>query len=178
MTRNRRDRSRGQGLVEFALIFPVLVLVLFGVFDFGRAIFAYNTLANAARAGVRVAIVNQNGPSLGCAGGSGGTPPDTTKVSAQDCALQAAVSLGGTTVTVSYMDITDTTACTVTGGTLDGRPALVGCLAVVTTTYTFHPITPIISNVVGNSIVLASTSKEPVEFVCPINLTLKCVPGT
>jgi len=176
MTRTRRDRSRGQGLVEFALIFPVLVLVLLGVFDFGRAIFAYNTLANAARAGVRVAIVNQNGPS-GCAGGNGGTPPDTTKVSAQDCALQAAVSLVGTTVTVTYKDITDRTVCTVTGGNPDGGPALVGCLAVVTTTYTFHPITPIISNVVGNSIVLASTSKEPVEFVCPI-LALKCVPGT
>jgi Flp pilus assembly protein TadG len=174
MNRLRRNRSRGQGLVEFALIFPVLILILFGVFDFGRAIFAYNTLANASRAGVRVAIVNQNVPNLGCASGSGLTPPDTTKVSAQDCAQQAAVSLGGATAKVTYKDITDTNPCTI-GGTADGGPAQVGCLAIVKTTYAFSPITPIISSLVG-TINLASTSKEPVEFVCPISIS-PCQPG-
>lgn len=166
MNRIRRTRSRGQGLVEFALIFPVLVLVLFGIFDFGRAIYAYNTLANASRAGVRVAIVNQNVPNLGCGGGSGVTPPDTTKVSAQDCAQQAAISLAGATATVTYKDITDTNPC---------APVQVGCLAIVKTAYAFHPITPIISSLVG-TINLSSTSKEPVEFVCPISIS-PCVPG-
>ena len=57
--RGRLRDGRGQGLVEFALVFPVIVLILFGVFDFGRAIYAYNTIANAARQGARVAAVNQ-----------------------------------------------------------------------------------------------------------------------
>jgi Flp pilus assembly protein TadG len=170
-----RHRSRGQGLVEFALIFPVLVLVLFGVFDFGRAIYAYNALANASRDGVRIAIVNQNGAGAGCAGGSGATPPDTTNVSAVDCTQQGAISLGGVTATLTYRDITNTTVCTA-GGHADGGPAKVGCLAIVQTTYAFHPVTPLISSLVG-TINLSSTATEPVEFVCPI-LAATCVPGT
>jgi len=55
-----RQHCRGQSLVEFALILPVLLLTLMGIFDFGRAIFAYNAVSNAAREGMRVAIVNQN----------------------------------------------------------------------------------------------------------------------
>ena len=52
-----RRKSRGQTLVEFALILPIFVLLLVGIFDFGRAIYAYNTISNAAREAVRVAIV-------------------------------------------------------------------------------------------------------------------------
>jgi Flp pilus assembly protein TadG len=56
----RRRDGRGQSLVEFALILPVFILVLIGLFDMGRAIYAYNTVSNAARAAARVAIVHQN----------------------------------------------------------------------------------------------------------------------
>jgi Flp pilus assembly protein TadG len=58
--RSPRRAVRGQGLVEFALIIPLLLLLMVGLFDFGRAIYAYNTISNAARAGNRVAIVDQN----------------------------------------------------------------------------------------------------------------------
>ena len=51
---------RGQSMVEFALILPLLVLVTLGIFDAGRAVFAYHTVANSARAAARVAIVNQD----------------------------------------------------------------------------------------------------------------------
>jgi Flp pilus assembly protein TadG len=62
MTTLRRTRTatRGQALVEFALTIPLLLLLTVGLFDFGRAIYAYNTISNAARAGNRVAIVDQN----------------------------------------------------------------------------------------------------------------------
>jgi Flp pilus assembly protein TadG len=43
----------GQGLVEFALLLPILVLIIFGVLDLGRAFFAQIALANAARVGAR-----------------------------------------------------------------------------------------------------------------------------
>jgi Flp pilus assembly protein TadG len=46
-------KGQGQSLVEFALILPVLVLVLVGVFDLGRALFALITITNAAREGAR-----------------------------------------------------------------------------------------------------------------------------
>jgi Flp pilus assembly protein TadG len=56
----KRRASRGQSLVEVAFVLPVLLLILMGIFDFGRAIFAYNAIANAAREAARVAIVDQN----------------------------------------------------------------------------------------------------------------------
>jgi Flp pilus assembly protein TadG len=48
----------GQSLVEFALILPVLLLIITGVFDVGRAAWQENTLAYAAREGTRYAIVH------------------------------------------------------------------------------------------------------------------------
>jgi Flp pilus assembly protein TadG len=56
----RDRRRRGQALVEFALILPLLILLMVGILDFGRAIFAYNSVSNAARTATRVAIVNQH----------------------------------------------------------------------------------------------------------------------
>jgi Flp pilus assembly protein TadG len=53
-----RTRSeRGASSVEFALAFPILFLLTIGFIDFSRAIWGYNTLAYAAREGVRYAAV-------------------------------------------------------------------------------------------------------------------------
>lgn len=57
---NGRRSTRGQALVEFALIVPLFILIVMGLFDVGRAVYAYNTASNAARAAARVAIVNQD----------------------------------------------------------------------------------------------------------------------
>ena len=55
-----RKRQRSQALIEFALVSPVLLLLLFGVIDIGRAIFYYDTLNHAAREGARVAVRASN----------------------------------------------------------------------------------------------------------------------
>ena len=52
--------------MEFALVFPVFILLLFGILDLGRAVYAYNTIGDAAREGARVAIVNQIQTSPDC----------------------------------------------------------------------------------------------------------------
>ena len=57
-------RDRGQALVEFALVIPLFLLMMLALFDLGRAVFAYNTLTNAAREGARLAIVNQDLTSI------------------------------------------------------------------------------------------------------------------
>jgi Flp pilus assembly protein TadG len=44
----------GQSMVEFALLLPLIVLLLVGVFDLGRAFFSYIAITNAAREGTRV----------------------------------------------------------------------------------------------------------------------------
>jgi hypothetical protein len=53
----RRCRSTGQGLVEFALVFPILLLLLVGIVDMGRFVYTANVLSQAAREAARVASV-------------------------------------------------------------------------------------------------------------------------
>jgi TadE-like protein len=62
--------QRSQGLTEFAIIAPVILLLTFGIIDFGRALYLYITLQQAANEGARVAVrasyyVDVNG--VGCA---------------------------------------------------------------------------------------------------------------
>jgi Flp pilus assembly protein TadG len=52
--------QKSQALIEFALVSPVLLLLLFGVIDLGRAILYYDTLNHAAREGARVAVRASN----------------------------------------------------------------------------------------------------------------------
>jgi Flp pilus assembly protein TadG len=57
-TRRRgRRRSRGQSLVEFALVVPIFLLILSGIFDFGMALYSRISIINAAREGARAAAV-------------------------------------------------------------------------------------------------------------------------
>jgi Flp pilus assembly protein TadG len=55
-SRKPRHSQSSQALIEFALISPVLLLLLFGIVDIGRAVFYYDTLSHAAREGARTAI--------------------------------------------------------------------------------------------------------------------------
>jgi Flp pilus assembly protein TadG len=48
--------QRSQAIVEFAIIAPVLLLLLFGIIDFGRVIYYYVTLNQAVNEGARTAI--------------------------------------------------------------------------------------------------------------------------
>ena len=128
------------------------MLLVFGIIDAGRLIFTYNTIANAARSGARVAIVNQST--------SGANTCDTTSASAwpSGCAVSTGVgiTITSTDVAVTYRDPTDTAAC--------ASPSI-GCLAVVTVTGRFQPLTPVIAQIIG-PMTLTSTTKIPIERVC------------
>ena len=52
-----RDDVRGQAMVEFALVLPLLLILLIGVFEFGRAWNVYHAVTDAARLGARSAVV-------------------------------------------------------------------------------------------------------------------------
>lgn len=54
-----RDSERGATAVEFALLLPLLLLLVFGIIDFGRAINAQITLTQAARTGARLEALGQ-----------------------------------------------------------------------------------------------------------------------
>ena len=53
--RRRTRYQRGQSLVEFALLLPILLIIVLGVTDFGRLYFAYVSVTNAARNGAHYA---------------------------------------------------------------------------------------------------------------------------
>lgn len=52
---------KGQGLVEFALVVPLLLLLVIGIAEFGRAWMTKNILTGAAREGVRILAVEMGG---------------------------------------------------------------------------------------------------------------------
>jgi hypothetical protein len=102
-------RAPGQALVEFALVLPLFLLMLIGIFDIGRIVWARNALENAAREGARYAIVHGGtvltkcpigpldpgwkGTAEDCpAGGSPDTEP--AKTVAQDWAIAAGDGFG------------------------------------------------------------------------------------
>ena len=60
-----RERSEGQALVEVALVIPLFFALLFAIIDMGRAIWANDVVANAAREGARYASVNAGTPGVG-----------------------------------------------------------------------------------------------------------------
>lgn len=62
----RHRKSRGQALVEFAIVLPVFIVALLAIFDLGRVIWARNSLENAAREGARYAIVHGDSNGQTC----------------------------------------------------------------------------------------------------------------
>ena len=52
------SQGRGQTLAEFAVILLVLMLIVMGIVDFGRAVYARSVIASAAREGARYAVVH------------------------------------------------------------------------------------------------------------------------
>ena len=53
MKLHRSDSDRGQSLVEFALVIPIVILIMAGLFDLGRVVFINNSLSDGARDGAR-----------------------------------------------------------------------------------------------------------------------------
>jgi Flp pilus assembly protein TadG len=152
--RRPERRTRGQGLVEFALVFPIFIVLVMGIVDLGLSVFAYNSITNAAREGARLAIVNQ----------------DATKVTTRATSM-ASVARSQTVTIHYYQAKTDgtpdtTKACPIGAATY----IAVGCLAVVTFQGTYAPITPIIGSIVfRNGVTFTAQTVLPVEYSCPNN---------
>ena len=142
-------RRPGQSLVEFALILPVLLLIFMGIVDFGRAIYAYNSVSNAAREGARLGIVDQRT-------GTGGAYLAAIEAANQATALGLSPT-NPSQVLVTFPDPSVTHNC---------QAISVGCPISVRVQYQFNAITPIIGRIIG-PITLGSTTQLPVERVQP-----------
>jgi len=136
----RRHRSRGQALVEFALVLPIFLMLLMAVFDLGRAIYMYNGVAQAARELARVTSVYAGTPL--------GSTPETAAVLATQKALIP--SLGDPTF-----------ACVDIDGSSITKTCVAGMQVKVVIVAPYQPVTPILS-MVGN-IDLASSSTFSIQ---------------
>ncbi len=110
-----RNRSRGQAMVEFALVFPLFILLLAGMIDFGMGLYSYMTIINAARDGARLGATNCH--ETACSG------PVSSRVRAAASGLNPTVGV----------------ACS----TGDCTTATTGDSVTVTASYTYHMIWPL-----------------------------------
>lgn len=63
-----RCNQKGNAVIEMALLLPLLLLVLFGITEFGRAVMTTNVLNTAAREGARLAVVSDLSDTLSVQG--------------------------------------------------------------------------------------------------------------
>ena len=133
---------RGQGLVEFAISLPVvLLMILFGV-DFGRVFLGWVTLTNAVREAANFAAINPT------AWGTPGSPAARLEYARLINAEAAEINC---TLPATLPDPV------FPNGTGIGSPA------VVAITCEFGLITPIIGNIVGNPLAVSSSAAFPIR---------------
>lgn len=120
----RWKASDGSSLVEFGLVAILLVIVLLGVVEMGRVVVVYTTLADAARAGARYAIVHGSdqtsssaGPSTCTCQPTSGTPCScSVGLVAQNFASAGLITINSNKnlkIMVSYPNGTNTPGSTV-----------------------------------------------------------------
>jgi Flp pilus assembly protein TadG len=63
--RGRSTRRRGLSIVETALALPIFLLLIFGIVDIGRVLFAHMTLQHAVREAGRFAVTGRTSPGTG-----------------------------------------------------------------------------------------------------------------
>lgn len=130
-----RRFQRGQSLVEFALIVPMLLILVFGIIDFGMGLRAYISVAAATREGARYGSVgNPPGTFTSCDGATA-----TTTVG-RVCATISGLNLANVqNVTVQTCDTASPPVCSTatTANMLPGRSLR------VTADYQYHYITPV-----------------------------------
>jgi Flp pilus assembly protein TadG len=137
--------QRGQVLAEFAVCSLAFFTMVFGIMDFGRCLYTYHLVDEAARLATRYAIVN--GVSS-CAGGS--PDPLLTYVEGVSPGFTAAQ------LTVKTTCAGGNTGCTSTASPYNGP----GCLVEVKVTYAFSFIVPLFSLL---SVPMVSTSQMTIS---------------
>ncbi|MGH2512781.1 MAG: TadE/TadG family type IV pilus assembly protein, partial [Candidatus Limnocylindrales bacterium] len=157
----RRSRtSTGQSLVEFALVLPLFLLMLFGLIDVGRYVYLNSVMSQAAREGARVAAVE--------VGWIGSTDPACGKTGGPVCpanlaALQADVTAAANRMIAPFGVVNSVYVnCSQPSGAPSGKwtapVPLTNCssdavgtdVVSVRVVLTSTPITPIVGQIVGS----------------------------
>jgi len=153
-------KSRGQAMVEFALLASLLFLLVMGIFDFGRAVSVYINIAEAAHEGARQLVLRSNYASQ---------PPDSVIINA----TLAKIGGGGMVLTEDPCLASLPTPCTSpsmptvpnTGYIWISPNRSTGNAQVtVRVTYLFAPMTAMISELTGTSFMMSAGSSMRAEY--------------
>ena len=145
MTRRTCRNGRGVTIVEFAMVFPLLLLLIFGVMDFGFYYFVQHSLQFATREGVRLALVG------GTINDGSGNPMSREASIIQTIRSKASVAVKPAEVSVSIYPV-DATFADPSNWQTTQNAGLPGSYMRVKTRYTYRFITPLVGALVsGNS---------------------------
>lgn len=134
--------ARGQGLIEFALIVPVLMLVLLLALDFGRVFFGWVGLTNATRIGANYAA---NHPT------AWDTPGNATEQASYEAQILADAGALNCTLPGTIPDPVFANGTSLADS------------AEVTLSCTFSLITPLVSQILGGTVTISAESVFPVR---------------
>jgi len=140
-----RRFERGVSLPETAIVMAVLLAIMFGIIDFGRALYTYSSVAQLAREGARWAMVRGSN----CTVYASACPAVTGNSDIQP--YVQSLSPGGMDVGSISADLQFVTPC---ANNKSGNQA--GCTASVTVSYPFSFMLPWVPN---TTITMSSTSQ-------------------
>ena len=133
---DRQAHARGQGLVEFAVVIGVLILIMLGVFDLGRAFHSYIVITNAAREGANYGAMH---------------PADEIGIIAR---VISEAQDSGITLDASNIEI-DTEINPVSGNPISGAPMC------VTVRYDFYLLT---TYLIGDRLIQLTSTVEMANY--------------
>ena len=137
-----QESERGSNLVEYAVVLTLLLALLFGVIDFGRALYAYHFVSNAAREGTRYAMVR------GSTCASPGCPASSSDIANYLGNVPAGIDPTQLSVTTTW-NPNGSASCT-------GVPNAPGCVVEVQVRYNFNFMLPLLPK---STVVMQSSSE-------------------
>ena len=92
MKKSIKSGRKGQDLVEFAIVIPLLLLVVFGIFDLGRLFHAGITITSSAREGARFGTLNKEATN------------EEIIIATRNEALNSGIDLSSSQIDIFYLD--------------------------------------------------------------------------
>ena len=150
-----RRGEKGSTLIEFALTIIFFLLMMFGVLDFSRALYAYHFVSSAARQATRWAAVN--GETCTDDSSCNGTSPMNDGVASQTDIQNYVTSITPPGIDPAKVTTTPTWTAPMGSPTIcTAKPKYPGCTVEVQVQYNFNFVAPIISTA---TITMSSTSE-------------------
>ncbi len=156
--KEKRRRNRGQGMVELALTLPIFLMLVYGIFEVGRAIFMYSAVLNASRDAARYAA------ATGKSASGAEYYRDCSGIKSHASKVSAFVDLSATNAVIIRYDrpgdaSPDLGLCPLSSG----EKLIVGDRVIVTIQATFNPIVPLLN--FANIPITATTTRSVVADV-------------